>query len=574
MLYPIGWGDGGGGSSRLHLEFLRRTANLEGIPKMRMAGPVEFFKDLVTLGPVKNRYVGELYFQNHRGTYTTQAKTKLGNRKSEFALREAEIWGVAAHALNGFAFGLETLDAYWKTVLLHQFHDALPGSSIHRVYEEVERDYNEVIAKAQDVTQQAASTLTEPAATITIFNSLSWPRTALVSLPEGVTPSGMVQKAGARTLVEVNLPACGWSTLQQGLTPAEQHSELAVSATERLLENEYLRVQFNHLGEITSLKDKETGRETISGLSNSFKMYKDVPAWFDAWDIDPQYVETPVELPQTASLTLESAGPLVGQLKLSRALSDNSNLTQLISLRRDSRRIDFETTIDWQESHKLLKVAFPVDIHANEALHEIQFGYIARPNHYSRPYDADRFEVSNHKWSALLEANRGAAVLNDSKYGVSVLRNSINLTLLKSSLAPDMTADKGVQTFTYALYTWNGSLAESDLIKESYDLNIPVVIIKGAASKNGKGSLFSLDAKNIVIETVKPAEDGSSKIVLRLYESMHMSTACELKTSLPVKHAALADMLENKQEDLACVNGIVQLEFHPFEIKTVILTIK
>ena len=302
-------------------------------------------------------------------------------------------------------------------------------------------------------------------------------------------------------------------------------------------------------------------------------MYKDVPAWFDAWDIDPNYFDSPVEMPQKASLSLETAGPLVVQLKLTRPLSANSTLTQTISLRRGSRRIDFETTIDWQESHKLLKVAFPVDIHANEALHEIQFGYIARPNHYSRPFDADRFEVSNHKWSALVEANRGIAVLNDCKYGLNVLGNSINLTLLKSALSPDMTADKGVQSFTYALYLWNGSMAESDLVKESYDLNIPVMLVNGAVNKNETGSLFSLDAKNIVIETVKPAEDGSAKIVLRLYESMHMATACELKTSLPVRTAALADMLENEYENLVYTNGTIRLEFHPFEIKTVILTL-
>ena len=574
MIYPIGWGDGGGGSTRPHLEFLRRTADLEGIPRMRMAGPVEFFKDLATHGPIKNRYVGELYFQNHRGTYTSQAKTKKGNRKSEIALREAEMWGVAAHALNGFAFGPETLDAYWKTVLLHQFHDALPGSSIHRVYEEVERDHTAVIAKAREVAQQAAAELVNgPSASATVFNSLSWPRTSLVALPESVTSSSLTQKVGGKTLVEVSLPACGWAALPQEVQPGEQPAELAVKATKRLLENEYLRVQFNDLGEITSLVDKETGREIVSGLCNSFKMYKDVPAWFDAWDIDPQYVESPVELPYKASLTLETIGPLVGQLKLSRPLSTKSKLTQIISLRRGRRRIDFETTVDWQENHKLLKVAFPVDIHATEALHEIQFGYISRPNHYSRPYDADRFEVSNHKWSALVEANRGVAVLNDSKYGLNVLGNTINLTLLKSALSPDMTADKGIQSFTYALYPWNGSLAESGVVKESYDLNIPAMVVKGTASKNGKGSLFSLDADNIVIETVKPAEDGSSTIVLRLYESMHMATACELKTSLPVKSAALTDMLENKREDLACNNGTLRLEFHPFEIKTVTLTL-
>ncbi len=375
---------------------------------------------------------------------------------------------------------------------------------------------------------------------------------------------------GGKTLVEVDLPACGWADLTRH---AQKPVELAGSAlaTDRTLENEYLRVEFNDLGEISSLMDKETGRELAAGVCNSFKMYKDVPGWFDAWDIDPQYIDSPLELPAQASLTLESAGPLVAELKLSRKLSDKSGLTQIIRLRRGSRRIDFETTVDWQESHKMLKVAFPVDIYADEAIHEIQFGHIRRPNHYSRPYDADRFEVSNHKWSALAEENRGVAVLNDCKYGLNVLKNQINLTLLKSTLAPDMTADKGIQIFTYALYAWNGSLAESGVVKEAYDLNVPAWSVQGAV--DGPISLFSLDAENIVIEAVKPAEDGSSKVVVRLYESMRMKTSCQLKTSLAVKGAVQADMLEHKQEDLVCSDGSIGLDFHPFEIKTVILSL-
>ncbi len=574
LVHPIGWGDGGGGASRVHLELARRAANLEGLPKVRMTGPNEYFEDLQAQGAVKNHYLGELYFQNHRGTYTTQAKTKKGNRKSELALREAEMWGVAARALKGFEFSAAALDADWKTVLLHQFHDGLPGSSIQRVYQEIERDHAAVIAHARELTQQAVASLVSPASTATVFNSLSWPRTVLVTVPEGIQVDGAAQKVGSQILVEVNVPSCGWADLSHA-RPAQACGTL--TATNRSLENDYLRAQFNDLGEITSLIDKETGREIAAGLCNALKMYKDVPSWFDAWDIDAQYVDTPMALRQEATLTLLNAGPLVAELHLTRALSEVSTLTQTIRLRRDSRRIDFETTVDWQESHKLLKVAFPVNIHSDEAIHEIQFGHVRRPNHASRLFDADRFEVSNHKWSALAEADRGVAVLNDCKYGLNVLSNSINLTLLKSSLAPDMTADKGIQTFTYAVYPWNGSLAESGVVKEAYDLNVPAVIVKG--SGNGMASLFSLDQDNIVIEAVKPAEtecsqpDGSSCVIVRLYEAMHKSTTCTLTTSLPVKAAALTDMLENAQSALAVDSGKLVLEFRPFEIKTVCLSL-
>jgi alpha-mannosidase len=294
-------------------------------------------------------------------------------------------------------------------------------------------------------------------------------------------------------------------------------------------------------------------------------MYKDVPTNWDAWDLDSMYELTPVALGRQAHIEVVANGPLFARLRVTRKLH-NSLMTQEITLRRRSRRIDFHTVIDWQESHKLLKVNFPVTIHANEALHEIQFGHIRRPNHMSRPFDADRFEVSAHKWTALMEENRGCAVLNDCKYGVNVLGNSINLTLLKSALAPDMTADKGRQEFTYAFYPWNGCFASSDLVQQAYDLNCPVTTASGAA---GETSLLAVSAPNVIVDTVKPAEDGSGDVIVRLYECKRMATRCALSTALPAARATQTDMLEAKECDLALVDGKVTLDLRPFEVKTV-----
>jgi len=259
-----------------------------------------------------------------------------------------------------------------------------------------------------------------------------------------------------------------------------------------------------------------------------------------------------------------SAGPLVAVLRVTRTLN-NSEMTQDIRLRRGSRRVDFVTRIDWRESHKMLKVAFPVRYHADEAVHEIQFGHIRRPNHASRPFDADRFEVCHHKWTALAEENRGFAVLNDCKYGVNVLGHTIHLTLLRSPLAPDMTADKGVQEFTYAFTAWNGSLADTDVVRQAYDLNVPPLTVAGDA---GEQSLLATDAPNVVVEAVKPAEDGSGDVIVRLYESKRTATRCTLTTALPVAEAQQTDMLENPQESLECTGGRIGLAFRPFEIKT------
>jgi alpha-mannosidase len=558
MLLAFGWGDGGGGPSRDHLEFLSRAADLEGLPRVKLGSPGEFFTDLKRQGLPKERYVGELYFQAHRGTYTSQAKTKLGNRRSEFALRDAEFWGTLAHTLNGQAFSSDDLKPAWRKLLVNQFHDILPGSSIHRVYEEAETDYSQVISQASESARSAISSFiaAKTTDTVTIFNSLSWERTELVDLPHGAT--------------FVTVPACGWTTVKTKIHPkSSSHIRKGVKVTEASLENDLLIASFNNRGEMVSVVDKQSGIDMLAGAGNRFCLYKDIPARFDAWDIDSMTEQLLMSTDEPVQLEIALSTPELAKLKLTRKLHDSS-LTQLISLRKTKRRIDFATTIDWRERHKLLKVAFPVNIHASEALHEIQFGHIRRPNHRSRPFDADRFEVCNHKWTALVEENRGVAILNDCKYGINVLRNSINLTLLKSALAPDPVADRGIQNFTYALYYWTGSFADSSIVQEGYELNCPLVILPGDA---GEASLFNLDATNIILETVKLAEDGSNDVILRFYEAKCNLTHCTLSTSLSINKVSQTDMLEHYQTELSLRDGKIELDFRPFEIKTLRLSV-
>jgi alpha-mannosidase len=555
MIFSFGWGDGGGGPERDHLEFYRRVQDLEGLPKVRMASPAEFFADLQQHGLPRERYVGELYFQAHRGTYTSQARTKRGNRKSELALREAELWATAARALKGYHFTAQTLWTSWRDLLLNQFHDVLPGSSIHRVYEEAEAAYDQIIAAAGSLARDAAARLSGGGERAVVFNSLSWERSALVETPGGWQ--------------EVRVPACGWSVLPESpAAPLEGGASAAQEGQEFVLENDLLRARFDLRGQLVSLWDKQGGREIMAAAGNRLCLYKDVPTFWDAWDVDSMVEMQPVKTDEKARFEILDSGPLVASLRYTRKLH-LSQVEQVIRLRRGSRRIDFETTVDWQESHKLLKVAFPVDIHASEAISEIQFGHLRRPNHQSRPYDQDRFEISNHKWTALAEEGRGAAVLNDCKYGLSARGNSINLTLLKAAMAPDMTADKGIQRFTYALYFWNSSLLESGVAREAYDLNVPVMVLP-AAGAEGSGSLFSLDAANVIIESVKPAEDGSPDVIVRLYEAMRTATRCALTTCLPARAYSFTNLVEEEQSaPVAAQGGSIPLDFRPFEIKTV-----
>lgn len=581
-MMPFGWGDGGGGPAREHLEYLRRARDLDGCPKVRYLSLREHFAELEEQGYPDARYVGELYYTCHRGTYTSQAKTKKGNRRSELGLREAELWGALAMVDGDFTFPVGDIDEAWKTVLLNQFHDIIPGSSIHAVYEEAEQQYAEVIAQADSVASAAVDALSDSAGdAVSVWNALSWDRRAVVELPTGWAGATdadgdllCVQDIEGRKIVETVVPSMGTAPLRKADQTRQETCDrepCAVRAEAGCLENELIRAEFNSLGELTTLVHKPSGREYLAGPSNQFRLFKDVPAKFDAWDIDSMYEQLPVELPAEAEVSVVASGPLMGVLRVERAFGD-SRLRQDIVLRRDSEMLEFRTHIDWHERHKLLKVAFQTNIQANEALHEIQFGHVSRPNHRSRPFDADRFEVCNHRWSALAEGRRCVAVLNDCKYGVSTLGGTMQLTLLKSALGPDPQADQGEQEFTYAVGIWDEPLCTSDVVRRGYELNVPPRISEGLTDR---ASWLSVDADNVIIETVKPAEDGSGDVIVRLYECMRTATEATLTCRLPIAQAELTDMAENAIGPLDVDDASrVAMGFRAFEIKTVRLKLR
>ncbi|MBQ9252323.1 MAG: alpha-mannosidase [Clostridia bacterium] len=571
FLLPFGYGDGGGGPTRDDLEYLRREENLEGMPRVKTESPLRFFQEMEAQGGPRHTYVGELYFSAHRGVYTSQAAIKRGNRKAELALREAEIWGALA-AARGKEYPLARMDAAWKRLLLNQFHDILPGSSIARVYEEARRDHQWIIAEAEAVREEALRALTGGEG-VTVFNSLSFPRTGLIPVPEAFgagaeTVEGEavpVHRMAQGWMAQVTVPACGAVSLRPG-KGMEKNTVRAWREGENLLmENELVRAVINDRGEVISFREKATGREYAAGPMNRLLLYKDVPRKFDAWDIDSNYILQPVELPEPVSLSILEEGGLRAVIRVERGIA-NSHFEQEIKLTAGSRRLDFETRVDWRELHRLLKVEFPVAVEAMEGINEIQFGYMARPNHRSRLYDSDRFEVCNQRYSALCDQSHGAAVLNDCKYGISMNGNALQLTLLRAAASPEMRADNGEHTFAYAFMGWEGSFLESPVVREAYDLNVPLVTAEGTGPSF---SAFEVDAENVFIDTVKPAEDGSGDIILRLYEAKRADTACRLGIHLPAAEVALCDMLENPLESLPMEKGEVALRFHTFEVKTI-----
>ena len=571
FLLPFGYGDGGGGPCRDYVEYLRREKDLEGMPRVKIEGPVKFFEDMEAQGGPAHTYVGELYFSAHRGVYTSQAAIKKGNRRSEIALREAELWGSLALA-KGAAYPLERMDAAWKKLLLNQFHDILPGSSIARVYEDARRDHAWIIAEAEAVRDDALAALAAGDGA-TVFNSLSFERKALVELPEAFS-DGAVTDAGEavptrRTdggaLALVTVPACGAVLLKPARAQADvEEARAYLTESGAVIENARVRAELNGRGEVVSFIDRQSGREFAAGPMNRLLMYKDVPRLFDAWDIDSNYILQPVDIDEPVRLSVVEADGLRAVIRLSRKLL-HSDFEQDIALRADSRRLDFDTRVDWRELHRLLKVEFPVAVKASEGINEIQFGYMTRPTHRSRLYDSDRFEVCNQRYSALCDQSHGAAVLNDCKYGISMNDNALQLTLLRAAACPEMRADNGQHRFTYAFTAWEGGFMDSPVVREAYDLNVPAQVILGGCESF---SAFSVSAPNVFIDTVKPAEDGSGDIVLRLYEAKRADTACALSVHLPAKAVWACDMLENRLEALELKDGQVALRFGAFEVKT------
>ncbi|HJA92488.1 MAG TPA: alpha-mannosidase [Candidatus Eisenbergiella merdipullorum] len=598
FLFPFGYGDGGGGPARDHVEYALRQKDIEGGVKVKMAGPLEFFEDMEKLGGPKNTYVGELYFGAHRGTYTSQADIKKNNRKSELALREMEMWSSLA-SLRGWAYPLEQADGLWKTLLLHQFHDILPGSSIARVYVEANAAHEKLQADAAGITADAAASLLEKKEGVTVFNSLSFERNALVTLPEGFADGACladgttvpVQKTQEGVKALVTLPSCGAVSLYPKEQPdsagnADEAGDALLQKAEDgfVMENSLVRAEVNGQGEVISFrlktKDGQKGADAaVSGLSreyaagplNHLRLFKDIPRKYDAWDVDSNYVCQ--ETRGAYDVTVEPAGQgLEAVLKVTGKIS-HSTYTQYIRLAAGSRRMEFETFVDWKELHRMLKAAFPVNVYAENGINEIQFGYLERPAHRSRLYDKERFEVCNHHYSAFCEGNAGAAVLNNCKYGISMNENSLELTLLRASASPEMRADNKVHHFTYAFTAWEGSFMDCDVVRQGYELNIKPYLAAGSGSDF---SMLAIDRTNIIMDTMKPAEDGSGDIILRLYESKKAATCAGLHLSeelFPEGCRAYAcDMLENVEEEIPASDNVLTLSFHPFEIKTIRLS--
>ncbi|MGC5165254.1 alpha-mannosidase [Luteimicrobium sp. DT211] len=553
-MVPFGHGDGGGGPTALMMERARRQADLEGSPTIEHATPEEFFRTAEAEYADAPTWVGELYLEAHRGTYTSQAATKRGNRRSEHLLREAELWSAVATVRHGVPYPYEALDRLWKTVLLHQFHDILPGSSIAWVHREAAEAYEEVRAELEGIIGSALDVLAGEGSTPIAFNAAP-------------TAASGVPALGAGTPAPAASPAV--TVTQDGGTT--------------VLDNGVLRVTIDGRGVAPSVVDLRHGRELVlpGRRLGELVLHQDLPNAFDAWDLDEHYRgsgRTLDDLDDLDELRVERGAAGEATVVVTRSFG-SSTATQRTTLRPGAATLDYDTEVDWHEAERILKVAFPVDVLTDTAASEIQFGHVVRPTHANTTWDAAKFETCAHRWVHVGEPGFGVAVANDATYGHDIHRvdpdgggrpgTEVRLSLLRAPRYPDPEADQGTHRFSYQLVS---GAAIEDAVDAGYRLNLPLRERAGAAPVTPLVAVSGVGPDGgphgVVVESVKLAEDRSGDLVVRLYESLGARTRARVGWDAEARGASVVDLLERELEQLADARTGAELELRPFQIVT------
>jgi alpha-mannosidase len=594
LLVAFGWGDGGGGPTKEMIESARVMKNLPGIPKVEMDTAEPYFARLRERVKKKDlpTWDGELYLEYHRGTYTSQASLKQANRKAELIYHDAEWVSTLSHLLDqDDKYPHENLNEGWELVLLNQFHDILPGSSIRQVNEDARADYAKVINIGEEVLQGGLEKISRQIRaeqdSIIVFNSLSYDRSGILELPIGNLINEtltIVDKEGKEAVTQIiesenerkllietaEVPAQGFETFE--VVPAKKVESTFV-ISEDYLENDFYQIRLNENGQVVSIFDKKVKREVLSKgtRANVFQVFEDKPMNFDAWDIDLYYTEKMREITKLIHSEVVEHGPLRGSLKLTWQFYD-STVTQFITIYKSSPRIDFRTEVDWQEKQSLVKVAFPVNIRSTRATYDIQFGTIERPTHWNTSWDYARFEVPGQKWVDLSEGNYGVALLNDCKYGYDVKDNVMRLTLIKSSISPDETADRGKHLFTYSLLPHEGDWRQGNVIQEGYNLNNPLLSVERSANEQGQLSstyqFAALDSDHVMVETIKKAEDEDA-FIIRLYETnQYRNHDVNIKFAKSIQKAVECNLVEEEEKEVSYHGETITFSINPYEIKT------
>lgn len=541
-LMPYGIGDGGAGPGEYHINMIERCAALNNMPKVKLATGAEFFAKLEEDKEKYPSFQGELYLEKHRGTYTTQAKVKRFNRLAEQELHNAE-WLCSLAYLEGFSYPFDEFDKVWKEVLLYQFHDILPGSSIHRVYEELYIRYPMLLEEIKKLSADAIEFLANKFADKNLYvcNSTPFEKSGFIRNEKGLWKYNCLPYSAS--LAELTTQA--FSDLSFG---------------ENYMENKNLKVVFNDKGEIIQLLDKQNSNANcVKTTFNALRIYDDkrmIP--FDAWDINPNYVK---HTPKSLKL-LECSAKIVDEriIRTTKYKFNKSLITQNTILKSDGEHLEFETFVDWRETHKMLRADFTSNINADKVLCDIQFGSIERSTKSSTSQEKAQFEICAHKWVDLYDGQYGVSVLNNCKYGHRVKDGKISLNLLRSPVYPDPSADKGEHSFTYALYPHKTAPSKSKLFGLGYAINDLSTQVLNFPIK----PIVEVNNKNVILETINVNRNGD--LAVRLFEKSGQTQECELCVNLENVELFETDMLFESAQKTD--NKLV---FLPYEIKTIVV---
>ena len=574
ILISFGYGDGGGGPTREMLETGTRMAHgVTGLPKVRQEPSLTYFKELEARVKGNRRlptWEGELYFEYHRGTYTSMARNKRSNRKAEIHMMDLELLCVLA--ADRVAYPAADLDSMWKSILINQFHDILPGSSIHEVYEVTKKEYAELEAKIDCMRAERFAALGSPSANITVYNTKGFVSSEPVLLGDckasalkaaDGTVYPVQQTADGAVAYIQNIPSKGYAVFE----PAECEPSVPFKLDGNVLETPFYTVEFDENAIISRLFDKKSEREVFKPgeKGNMLRVYEDKPIYYDNWDVDIFYTEKYWDVTDVRRVQWTEMGPVRATLEVERAFS-GSTIKQKIHFYADTCRIDFNTHVNWQEHQHLLKALFPVDVHTDEATFDIQFGNLKRKIHRNTSWDVARFESCAQKWMDMSEGYYGVSLLNDCKYGHSGLDGVMGLTLIKSGIEPNPVADREEHIFTYALFPHANDWKAAGSIEEAYCLNQPAIAVSGG-NPSSSYSLCGVNKPNVIVETIKQAEDGDG-IIVRMYEAHNARTSVTMRWSRPFASVEECNAIEEKKRDVAFADGKFSFIIKPYEIKT------
>ena len=603
VMVCYGHGDGGGGPTQEMIEQARRMQRgVPGCPRVRLEGIAAFFERLGKRMDAKEarfpKWDGELYLEYHRGTLTSLGKNKRNNRLAENRMRDLELLN-ALVVLRGKYTGLasQEIRASWETVMLNQFHDILPGTSIAQVYTDSDRDYAEFFVNTDALIEKLISGLTvKEEDALTIVNALSADRDGdylelansggdakAIMLNDGVSQSPVqnIFRANGNSgwLAPITkLPAMGWSQVQLTQVGRVAMPRSCLSVSTKHLENSLLRVEFDAAGEICSIFDKRVQREVLQSGSaaNRLRAFEDKPIAWDAWDVDWYFEEQSWHISELVEIGVVEEGPYRAAIKLKRVY-EKSTITQLISLQEGAASIEFDSYVDWREHQILLKTEFCFDLNTSEITSEVAFGHVRRPTHRNTSWDQARFEASMHRWLDMSETNFGVALFNDCKYGYDAEGQRVRLSLIKAGIYPFPDADIEQHEFRYALHVHHGALAEYSPVTLAEKFSHPPLVVgkptlvkKPATNLRGFG-LLRLDKDNIKVQAIKQAEEDAASMILRLSEVANVRTKVRMSFSVLVQSITRVDLMERNHQALELICGsngeaYLELEVRPFEI--------